>query len=358
MGSQKLLRSLDQGDNWQEISPDLTTNDPKKQEGNIEHCMLTTISESPLSAGVIWIGTDDGKVQLTKNGGGAWEDLTPSLAAAGARAHYYARRVFASNFEVGKAYVVKTGFQYDDFTPMVLKTEDFGKTWTNISSNLPPGTVHVIVEDRINPNLLFVGREFDVHVSIDGGKSWQSFKNNMPTNEVYDLVIHPRENDLVVATHGRGIFVTDITPLQEMNTELLQKDAHLFKVEPKIMWRYKSGKQVEGDRQFIVPNEPVGIVVNYFLKNKVEGNVRVVIRDSLGEELASLRGKTEAGIQRVVWNMRRKLTEEERAAQKERGYRMRQTPYVEPGVYVVTLEAGEAKLTQKAVVRAMPGAGN
>jgi photosystem II stability/assembly factor-like uncharacterized protein len=358
MGTQKLLRSLDQGDNWQEISPDLTTNDTKKQNGNIEHCMLTTISESPLRAGLIWVGSDDGKVQLTKNGGGSWEDLTPTLTQAGAPAHYYVRRVFASNFDAGKAYVVKTGFQYDDFKPLVFKTEDFGKTWTSISSNLPPGTIHVIVEDRINPNLLFIGREFDVQVTIDGGKSWLSFKNNMPTNEVYDLLIHPRENDLVVATHGRGIFVTDITPLQEMSGELLQKDAHLFKVEPKIQWRYKSGKQVAGDRQFVVPNERVGIVVNYYLKNKVEGQVRIVVSDPFGQELASIRGKNEAGLQQVVWNMRRKLTEEEQAAQRQGGYRMRQAPYVEPGAYVVTLEAGGAKLTRKAVVRAMPGIDN
>ncbi len=358
MGSQKLLRSLDQGDNWQEISPDLTTNDAEKLKGNIEHCMLTTISESPLSAGLIWIGTDDGKVQLTKNGGGAWIDLTPALTKAGVPAHYYTRRVFASNFEAGKAYVVKTGFQYDDFTPFIYMTEDFGKIWTSISSNLPPGTVQVIVEDRINPGLLFVGREFDVSVSIDGGKSWASFKNNMPTNEVYDLLVHPRENDLVVGTHGRGIFVTDITPLQEMNAELLQKDAHLFKVEPKTQWQYKGGKNIEGDRQFIVPNEPIGLVINYYLKAKTDAKPSIVITDPYGTEFASMKGKAEAGLNRVVWNMRRKLTPEEQEEMRARGMRMRGAPMVPPGEYVVTLVVGDQKFTQKALIKPMPRHGH
>jgi photosystem II stability/assembly factor-like uncharacterized protein len=358
IGAQKLLRSLDQGDNWQEISPDLTTNDAEKMEGNIEHCMLTSISESPVRPGLIWIVTDDGKVQLTKNGGGLWEDLTPALTEAGVPEHYYGRRIFASNFDAGKAYVVKTGFQYDDFTPFVYKTEDFGETWTSISSNLPPGTVHVIVEDRINPNLLFVGREFDVHVSINGGESWVQLKNNMPTNEVYDLLVHPRENDLVVATHGRGIFVTDVTPLQEMTAEMLQKDVHLFKVEPKIQWRYKSGKNVEGDRQFIVPNEPLGLVINYYLKSKTDAKVSVVISDPFGKEIGTVTGKAEAGLNQVVWNMRRRLTPEEQEEMRARGMRMRGAPMVPPGEYVVTLVVGDQKFTQRALIRPMPHPGH
>ena len=355
MGTQKLLRSMDQGDNWQEISPDLTTNDSKKQEGNIEHCMLTTISESPLHPGIIWVGSDDGKVQLTKNGGGTWDDLTSSLEKAGAPKHYYVTRVFASNFEDGKAYVVKTGFQYDDFQPHIYKTEDFGKIWTSISSNLTPGKVHVIVEDRINPDLLFVGKEFDVSVSIDGGKNWVSMKNNMPTNEVYDLLVHSRENDLVVGTHGRGLFVTDITPLQEMNAELLKKDVHLFKVEPKIQWAYRSGKDVPGDRQFVVPNEPNGLVINYYLKNKTEAKVNVVISDPYGKEIVTLKGKGEAGLNQAVWDMRRMLSQEEQQATRSSGFRMRRAPLVESGEYVVTLEVGDQKFTQKALIRPMPG---
>jgi hypothetical protein len=181
-------------------------------------------------------------------------------------------------------------------------------------------------------------------------------KNNMPTNEVYDLLVHPRENDLVVGTHGRGIFVTDITPLQEMNAEMLQKDVHLFKIEPKIQWRYKGGKNIEGDRQFIVPNEPTGLVINYYLKAKTDAKVSVVISDPYGKEMGTVKGKSETGLNQVVWNMRRKLTPEEQEEARSRGMRMRGAPMVSPGEYVVTLEVGDQKFTQRALIRPMPHA--
>jgi hypothetical protein len=213
----------------------------------------------------------------------------------------------------------------------------------------------VIVEDRINPDLLFIGKEFDVFVSIDGGGRWVRMKNNMPTNDVYDVLVHPRENDLVVATHGRGIFVTDITPLQEMDAEMLQKDTHLFKVEPKIQWVYRNRGRIQGDRQFVVPNEPNGLAINYYLKNKTEEKVRVVISDPYGTELGVVKGKSEAGLNQVVWNMRRRLTEEEQEEMRSRGMRQMRAPYVKPGEYVVTLEVGEQKFTQRALIRPMPG---
>ncbi len=354
MGAQMLLRSLDRGDHWQEISPDLTSNDPEKLKGNIEHCTIITVCESPVEAGVIWVGTDDGKLQLTRNGGGTWEDITPYLTEAGAPENYYVSRVAASHFAAGKAFVVKTGFQYDDFQPFVLKTEDFGRTWTSISGNLPPGNVHVIAEDHVNPNLLFIGKEFDVHVSIDGGTTWVRMKNNMPTNDVWDLLIHPRDNDLVVATHGRGIYVTDITALQEMSESLLQKDIHLFRIEPRIQWEYASRGRIYGDRQFTVPNEPIGLVINYYLKKGTEEKVRIVIADPFGKEMAVLKAETKPGINRVVWDMRRTLTPEEEKHMQEQGRRRMQAPLVAVGEYVVTLEVGGQKFTQRAPVRPMP----
>ncbi len=357
MGAQVLLRSLDQGNNWQEISPDLTTNDPQKLGGNIEHCMLISVSESPVQAGVIWTGSDDGKLHLTQDGGGAWKDLTANLTKSGAPEDYYISRVTASHFAPGTAYVVKTGFQRDDFRPFVFKTEDFGQTWTSVASNLPEGTIHVIVEDHINPDLLFLGWEFGVYATLDGGKAWAGMKNNMPTNEVYDLVIHPRENDLIVATHGRGIYVTDITPLQEMNGEMLGKDVHLFKVEPKIQWQYKRGKEVQGDRNFVAMNEPNGLVINYYLKDKSEDKVRIIISDPYGKELASIRGKQEAGINQVRWNMQQRLTSEEREQMQARGGRMGRPRLVDPGEYLVTLEVGAKTFTQRARIRPMPGNG-
>jgi photosystem II stability/assembly factor-like uncharacterized protein len=234
-----LVKSPFRGEYWEVVSPDLTTNDPKKLttgkggDGNIQYCTITTIDESPLIEGVIWVGTDDGNVQLTRDGGKSWENLTDRIPE---NPRYWVSRVAASHHEPGTAYVSYTGYRRDDLKSFLYKTIDYGKTWTSIASNLPAEPINVIREHHKNPNLLFVGTEFAVYVSIDAGKNWTKMKNNMPTQPVHDLVIHPRENDMVIATHGRGIFIADISPLQELTLEVLSKDIHLFDVEPKVKW--------------------------------------------------------------------------------------------------------------------------
>jgi photosystem II stability/assembly factor-like uncharacterized protein len=350
LGSQFLHRSLNRGDSWQEISPDLTTNDPAKLKGNIEFCTITSMSESPVQAGIIWVGTDDGKVQLTKDFGAVWMDRTPNLKTAGAPEDFYVSRVFASHFEEGTAYIVKTGFQRDNFDPLVFKTEDFGDSWTSISGNLPQEIIYVIFEDRKNPELLFVGTDIGVFVTIDGGKEWVRFKNNIPNNAIHDLLIHPRENDLVVGTYGRGFYVTDISPLQELNRNVLDSDVHLFEVEPRIQWIYGSWGSHAGQRQFTAPNEPQGVVVYYYLKDDVNEDVTIYITDPFGEEINSLKGSKEAGLHRVIWNMRG------RSSQQDEGQaRMRRLSLVEPGEYVIRLEIGDKSWRQRALIRRMPG---
>ncbi len=355
-GAQVLLRSVDRGDNWQEISPDLTTNDPVKLEGNIEFCTLTTISESPLKPGVIWVGSDDGKVHITQNGGGEWTDVTKNLAAAGAPENYFVTRVFASSTDLGTAYVTKAGWHRDDYRPFVFKTEDFGETWTSITANLPEGTVYVIAEDRKNPALLFVGTEMGVFTTINGGKSWARFGKGLPDVPlVNDLLIHPRENDLVVATHGRGIFITDITPLQEMTDAFWKEDIHLFEVEPKIQWSVRRNKLEgsSGDRNSNALNEPAGLVINYLLKVALKDEVTIRIADITGEEKAALKGGNGAGLHSIVWDMRMPRPASSNAqAGPARFARGRLAP---PGEYVVTLEAGGKKLTTKTRIREMPG---
>jgi photosystem II stability/assembly factor-like uncharacterized protein len=357
-GAQVVLRSLNRGDTWQEISPDLTTNHPEKLKGNIEFCTLTSIAESPITAGVIWAGTDDGKIQLTRNGGATWADVTASLASAGGPADYYVTRVFASNFKEGTAYVSKAGWHRDVYKPFVFKTEDYGATWSNASGNLPEGTVYVVVEDRKNPNLLFVGTELSVYATLDGGNAWYPVGSNLPPNAlVHDLLIHPRENDLVAATHGRGIFVTDITPLQEIKDKFWQDDIYLFNVETKVqwIWRRTGIGQTQGDRIYEVPNEPNGLTVNYFLKKKTDGPVKVRIADPYGEEIVVLEGKTEAGLNSVFWDMRRRPAAAQGQASpvppamSRVGGRM-----VPPGDYVVTLLVGDKTLTKRARIRPMP----
>jgi hypothetical protein len=300
---------------------------------------------------VIWVGTDDGKVQVTRNHGGDWTDVTANLAQAGAPAEFYVSRVFASHHEPGRAYAVKTGFQRDDFRPLVFRTDDFGRTWTDISGDLPEGIIYVIAEDHNNPDLLFVGRDFDVRVTIDGGLKWVSMQNNMPTNSVHDLLIHPRDNDLVVGTHGRGIWVTDITRLQEMDRDLLTKDMHLFQVEDQVRWDYVYRGTIYGDRQFTVDNEPVGLKINYYLRNEAAGNVKITIADVYGEIIRELEGTGDAGINQVIWDMRKELEEED---EEEPAWRPRRGERAETGEYIISLEAGGQTQTQRARVLPMP----
>jgi photosystem II stability/assembly factor-like uncharacterized protein len=352
-GSNVLHRSMNRGDDWQEISPDLTTNDPEKLKGNIEYCVITTLAESPITPGIVWVGTLDGKVQLTRNGGATWKDLTPNLSKAGASEDFCVTRMIASNFDEGTAYVVKTGFQRDDFEPLVLKTTDHGETWTSVAGNLPREVIYVIFEDKKNPHLLFVGTDVGVFVTLDGGKKWMSMKNNMPMNPIHDLLIHPRENDLVVGSYGCGIYVTDISPLQELNEKVVAEDAYLFEIEPKIQWRYRYPGGPWGHRNFNVPNEPLGIVAYYYLKNPVKDDVRIIITDPYGKELNNLRGSKKAGINKIVWNMQRRLTKEEQ--KRIRGTRERIQRLVSPGEYLVILQVGEKKLKRKVKIRPMPG---
>jgi photosystem II stability/assembly factor-like uncharacterized protein len=358
LGAEVLLRSLNRGDDWQEISPDLTTNDPEKLEGNIEHCTIISVSESPVIPGVIWIGTDDGKVQLTKDSGGTWIDRTANLVEAGAPEDYYVSRVFSSNHDVNIAYIVKTGFQRDDYRPFIYKTIDFGETWISIAGDLPDGIVYVIVEDRKNPDLLFVGKELGVWVTIEGGSKWVPMMSNMPTQDVFDLLVHPRENDLVVGTYGRGIYITDITPLQEMTKDVLAKDVHFFEIEPKVQWNYKRRSDPAGQRQFTAPNEAYGTVINYYLMKESKQKVQISIRNLTGKELATLEGSAHAGLNKVIWDMRRQLTKEE-MEQREGFSRMRRREgeLVAPGEYVVILQLGETTLKHIAKVRKMPDNG-
>jgi hypothetical protein len=329
---------LSRGDNWEEISADLTTNDPVKiaGEGNIQYCTITTISESPLEPGVIWVGTDDGRAHVTRDHGKSWTDLTPVIEEAGGPKDYWVSRVHASASDDATAYVSKSGYRRDDFRPFLFKTTDFGKTWFSISEGLPARPVNVIVEDMGNPNLLFLGNDSGVYVSNDGGGHWVAMRGNMPTVAVHDLVIHPRENDLVAGTYGRGVWITDISPLREMREELWSKDVHLFEIEPKVVSRMRAwgNYQLYGDRHITTPNEPSGLVIYYYLKNTPTEAVSIHIADPYGTQVKTIEVEPTQGINRTVWDMTNE--EDER---------------VPPGEVVVTLEAGEEKLSQRTRIR-------
>lgn len=317
-GGNHVFMSVNRGDNWRIISPDLTTNDPEKyarptggitldQTGAETHCTIISISESPITPGLIWVGTDDGNVQLTRNGGVSWTNVRANVA--GVPAGTWVSRVEASRFDEGTCYLSFDGHRSDDFRPYAFKTTDFGRSWTSISGDLPDGEpVYVIREDLKNKNLLFAGTEFSVFFSRNGGTSWTRLNLNMPTVAFHDLIIHPRDNDLIAGTHGRGIWILDdISPLQEAADDVLSSDVHLFKNErPGTQWySLRRGGYGRGDLYFRGENPAEGAAVHFYLKEKPAGPVTVEITDVTGELKTVYTLKDpDAGIHRMMWDMR------------------------------------------------------
>ncbi|MFC2118312.1 hypothetical protein ACFLSY_06700, partial [Bacteroidota bacterium] len=207
-GANKMFKSDDKGDNWVCISPDLSTQPGPEKQGNVPYGTITTISESVLKQGLLYVGTDDGNIQITKDDGKSWNLIDTGLPEK------WCSRVIASQHNIATVYASFTGYREDDFEKYIYKSEDYGNTWKSIASNLPSEPINVIREDPKNPDLLYVGTDLGVYVSIDKGKSWISICNNLPTTPVYDLVIHPRDNKIVIGTHGRSTFVMDISSIQ------------------------------------------------------------------------------------------------------------------------------------------------
>lgn len=300
----KVLRSSFRGENWEEISPDLTNADPVKAAGtgNIQYGTITSLEESPLSADELWVGTDDGNVQLTQDGGKNWTKLNENISGNPA---YWVSRIEASSHYSGTAYVSYTGYRRDDFRPFLYKTTDHGATWTEISAGLPNEPINVIREDHKNPNLLFVGTELSVYASIDEGANWTKFMNGMPTNPAYDMVIHPRENELVVATHGRGLFIADITPLQGMTADAMNADMMVFDVQPAV--DYVSG--LSNNRAYTNFNgESRATGSHIWMHSKGTGTAKVTIKQGMNDIYwAEL--DMEAGLNHMVWNFSKIIDE-------------------------------------------------
>lgn len=209
IGYQYLFRSKDRGNTWERISPDLTYN-VKSEMGDIPYHTIFAISESPLKYGLIYVGTDDGRVWRTKNGGRTWKEIVGGLPYG-----KWVSSIVASRYDIGTVYMTQNGKRDDDFTPYVWKSTDFGETWVNITGNIPLGPVNVIKEDPVDKNILYVGTDLGVYVSTDGGKTWNVLGGNLPTTYVHDLIIHPRDNIIVIATHGRGMWAMDANPVNK-----------------------------------------------------------------------------------------------------------------------------------------------
>lgn len=297
-GGNHLFKSLDRGDHWSIISPDLTSTPDKPSA-------VVSIDESPLNPNVLWAGTNDGNVWLTRSGGVNWTKLNNYIPNAPQK--YWVKRIEASNHIEGRAYLVFDGHRNDDQNPYIYVTEDFGQTWSKISSNLPEGSVYVVREDYKNPDLLFAGTEFAVYISLDRGKSWNRFMNNFPAVPVHDLYIHPRDGDLIAGTHGRGVWIADnITALQQLNDEILDRDSHLFDVRPEIQWASVIEWAFSSDKDFRAPNPPAGSTIYYYIKSTpVEAVLEV--SDITGTQRFTTQLMDEAvipGIHAFLWNFR------------------------------------------------------
>jgi photosystem II stability/assembly factor-like uncharacterized protein len=318
LGSNHLFKTTDRGDTWRIVSPDLTKNiterilrksggltpDEDPGGGAEFYGTIVTIAESPLVQGEIWIGTDDGNVQISRNDGATWEEVGKNLP--GLPSHdLYISRVEPSHHVRGTGYVAVDPHETGNFKPYIFKTTDYGKTWTAIASNLPEmGPVYVVKEDLKNPNLLFAGTEFAVFYSADGGKKWSKLNNNMPTVAVHDLMIHPRDNDLIAATHGRGIWIMDdITPLQQLTDKVMTAEAHLFDSRRATQWLRMQPHGTGGSLGFRAENPTRNAVISYHLSSSVTGPVRIEISDVTGEKKRTLTVPAKAGINRVEWTM-------------------------------------------------------
>jgi len=322
MGSQNLLRSMDQGSHFQKISPDLTTD--HQPQGNVPYSTITTISESPLKFGVIWVGTDDGNVQVTRDGGVHWQLVSKSLPQK-----RWISKVFASPFNEGTAYVSLNSYRYDQFKAMLYKTTDYGKTWKSISGDLPEENINVIIQDPVNPNLLFVGTDDGAYLSLNGGDHWQYIDTSHPNVPTYDMVIQPEAHDLVMGTHGRSVYVMHIKPLEELTMDKLDQPVIAYKPD-NIRYSKHWGKATY---KFQKPTEPSNTLLYYIGKGREGNHVKITITDKDGNTVQTLQASSLSGFHPYKWN----LKVDKNASKKYK------SDYLMPGKYNVTFEYGSSK---------------
>ena len=314
-GSNYLFRSVDRGDTWRIISPVLTTNDKTRRNpsnqggltrnvtGGENHCTIVTIAQSPVDPAVLWVGTDDGNVQVTRDDGVSWKNVVD--AVPGVPKGTWVSRVSPSRFAAGRVYVTFDNHRRDDNSAYVYVTQDFGATWRDISANIPDGgSTYVIREDPVNPRLLFVGTEFAVFASVDAGVSWARLMTGMPTVAMHDLVIHPREADLVCGTHGRSIWILDdITPLRQMTEAVVREKAHLFEMRRATKWLSIRLGRKQPNFMFRGENAPRGALIHFYLAEATD-DVRIEIADVIGTTVHTMRARGKKGINRLRWDLR------------------------------------------------------
>jgi photosystem II stability/assembly factor-like uncharacterized protein len=364
IGCQFLFRSRDHGQTWDRISPDLTTNDPAKQKqeesGGITvdnsaaemHTTIYAISESPKDGKVLWVGTDDGNVQVTKDGGKSWKNV---VSGAGVPAGSWVSSIDAGRFDAGTAYVTFDRHTFGEMGPMVYKTTDFGAKWTPLVTQAAPkglrGYAHVVKEDLVNRGLLYAGTEFGLWISNDDGATWGQFTGgDFPAVAVRDIAIHPRDHDLVLGTHGRGIWIIDdLTPLRALTPEMMTQEAVFLPIRGQQQRIRAGGGWVDGDAAFTGPNPPGGIAITYYQKSRhIFGKLKLEVLDEKGNVLDTLPASKRRGINRVSWGMGVKPPKVPPAAALARS--AFSGPRVVPGTYTVRMTKGAKTYETKIAV--------
>jgi photosystem II stability/assembly factor-like uncharacterized protein len=297
-GTNHLLRSDDRGEHWQFVSPDLTHGKPGPND--YAGHTITTIAESPLKQGMLFVGTDDGRVATTADGGKQWFDLSSTIP--GVPLDRWVSRVECSRFAVGTVYLAIDRHRNDDCGPYLFKSNDAGFSWTSLAGDLPiRGPVYVVREDPVNRDLLYAGTEYGLFISLDGGKHWQKHKH-LPTVPVHDLVVHPRDGELVIATHGRGIHVMDVKPLQELGAKVLGQTAHLFAMRPATAYAQRTLHTL-GIKSYSGENPPYGAGIYLYLREAPREAPAVTIADASGKKFAEFKAEKSVGLQRLTWRL-------------------------------------------------------
>lgn len=360
-GANFLFKSTSRGDAWQRLGGDLTRQLrrdslplmgklwPKtavaRHAGVAQYGNISTIDESPIRRGLLYVGTDDGLVQVSRDDGKTWEKIA---TFPGVPNTTYVSRVVASKHDEGTVYVTLDNHRSNDFKPYIVKSTDYGKTWKSISSNLPVnGSVQVVREHPRTPSLLFAGTEFGAFYSSNGGTAWSKLPNNLPTVAVHDIVVHPRENDLVIGTHGRGIYILDdITPLEKMAEASAAGGAYLFPTKPVTLYNENAsfpggrGAAAEGERTFSAPNPAFGSTLTYYIRDSVPKGqeVSLGIYDSAGKKIRDLTSNAKQGMHRITWDLR--LAAAYTAPRGTPASRQPRGSFVLPGRYTARLSIG------------------
>jgi photosystem II stability/assembly factor-like uncharacterized protein len=424
-GGNYLFKSTDRGDSWTRLGGDLTTGVDRnklqifgktpdkstlsRHDGVEEYPTITTLSESPLTPNVLWVGTDDGNVQVSRDGGKTWKNV--ALRVPGVPKGTYVTRVVASKYAEGAAFVTFDGHRTDDYNVYLFQTSDYGETWKSIRNGIPDsaGTMHVVREHPRSANLLFAGTEFGLWVSWDHGANWTALKNNFPTVPVDDIEIQAQQNDLVLATHGRSIWIFDaMTPIEKFDAGVASSDLTFFAPRTATVWDLRERRWSAGQKMFTGKNPPYGAILNYYLKEALppeppkaanddkgkdaekqkeadaskqkdqekketatadqkpkaptaadkEGKTKISVYDKDGKLVRELDGPGKAGVNRTNWDLRWNspavpTPEQLEAAAAGFDFGPR-GPLVEPGKYTIKIKAGSKEGTQEVVVEDDP----